>query len=87
MATRYACPCCGYLTLPEEPPGTFDICPVCGWQDDLVQYEDPDYQGGANLVSLNEAKRNYSEFGAKSRSAIRYGRTPTPEEVPDTMHE
>ena len=31
MATRYACPCCGYLTLPEEPPGTFDICPVCGF--------------------------------------------------------
>ncbi len=26
---RFPCPCCGFLTLPEEPPGTYDICPVC----------------------------------------------------------
>lgn len=26
----YACPCCGNLTFGEEPPGTFEICPVRG---------------------------------------------------------
>jgi rubredoxin len=41
---RYACSCCGYLTLDEQPPGTFDICPVCWWEDDPVQFDDPDYQ-------------------------------------------
>ena len=35
---RYACPCCGFLTLDEAPPGTFAICPVCFWEDDDVQF-------------------------------------------------
>jgi hypothetical protein len=58
---RYPCPCCGLLTLDEEPPGTFDICTVCGWEDDNVQFDDPDYTGGANTMSLNEAKKAYHE--------------------------
>ena len=55
----YSCPCCGEYTLHESPPGTFEICSICGWEDDDVQYMDPDYSGGANEVSLNEAKRIY----------------------------
>ncbi len=37
---RFECPCCGYLTLDER--GTYDICPVCFWEDDayLIFYED-----------------------------------------------
>jgi hypothetical protein len=42
------------LTLDEQPPGTYEICPICGWEDDLVQFEDSDYRGGANHLSLNE---------------------------------
>jgi hypothetical protein len=22
------CPCCGYRTLPEEQPGSYEVCPV-----------------------------------------------------------
>lgn len=29
---KYACPCCGCLTLDER--GGYDICPVCFWEDD-----------------------------------------------------
>ena len=58
---QYSCPCCGSLTLDEEPPGTYEICPVCGWEDDPVQFDDPDYAGGANTMSLNEAKKAYHE--------------------------
>ena len=58
---QYQCPCCGFLTLDEEPPGTFDICTVCGWEDDNVQFDDPDFAGGANTMSLNEAKKAYHE--------------------------
>lgn len=47
----YPCPCCGYLTITDEPPGTFEICPVCNWEDDEVQYYDENYEGGANSVS------------------------------------
>jgi Cysteine-rich CPCC len=70
----FPCPCCGFLTLPEEPPGTFFICPVCGWEDDNVQFDDVNMQGGANRVSLKQAQANYRRF-AKSdpdgRSAVR----------------
>ena len=41
----YTCPCCGYKTLEECSPGTFEICPICFWEDDNVQFEDPLYEG------------------------------------------
>lgn len=49
---RFACPCCSFLTLTELPPGTFEICPVCYWEDDNVQFADPEYVGGANRINL-----------------------------------
>ena len=61
---NFACPCCGYKTLDEKPPGTDIICPTCFWHDDYVQFNDPDYGGGANKVSLRQAQKNFSEFGA-----------------------
>ncbi|SCP95809.1 CPCC family cysteine-rich protein [Anaerobium acetethylicum] len=59
---KYKCPCCGNYTLAEEPPGTYEICMVCEWEDDRSQFLDPDYRGGANRLSLNEARRNYEKF-------------------------
>jgi Cysteine-rich CPCC len=53
---RYACPCCDRPTLAEPPPGTYEICDVCGWEDDSVQFDDPDRRGGANSESLREAR-------------------------------
>jgi Cysteine-rich CPCC len=46
----YPCPCCGYRTLPQEAGGTYALCPICFWEDDGVQLDDPDYEGGANVV-------------------------------------
>lgn len=63
-AQRHPCSCCGFLTLPKPPPGTFWICPVCDWEDDNIQFRDPNYEGGANKVSLAQARRNYAEIGA-----------------------
>ena len=45
MTDMYHCPCCGYRTLSEQPPGTFEICPVCYWEDDNVQFNDPTFRG------------------------------------------
>jgi len=57
------CPCCQLYTLDEEPPGSFDICLVCWWEDDGVQFSDHDYRGGANAESLNEAREAFRRQG------------------------
>lgn len=59
----FPCPCCGHLVF-DEQPGSYDICPVCFWEDDLVQLRWPSYQGGANKPSLIDAQRNFKAFRA-----------------------
>jgi len=56
---KYKCPCCGEYTLYEKPPGTYEICTICNWEDDEIQYNDPTYSGGANELCLNEARKRY----------------------------
>ena len=53
------CPCCGVGLV--EANHEFDICDVCGWEDDDYQFNHPDYRGGANHMSLNEARKAYRE--------------------------
>ncbi len=83
QAGRYTCPCCGYKTLGEKLPGTYDICPICFWEDDPLQFDDPDYEGSANVPSLRQAQRNFLEFGAVERRLITYVRKPTEKEAKD----
>lgn len=79
----YPCPCCGFLTLGEQPPGTYEICDVCGWEDDNVQFDNPDVAGGANSISLNQARKNFKVFGACDEHAKSFSRLPLPEEIPE----
>jgi Cysteine-rich CPCC len=76
-----ACPCCGSLTL-EGDEGDYDICPVCFWEDDPVQLRDPNYEGGANAVSLEQARRNYRRYGVSEERFKDDVRRRTPEEQP-----
>ena len=78
---RFRCRCCGYRTLDEKPPGTFDICPVCFWEDDNVQTNDPDSAGGANRLSLNQSRANFLANGAKEARIENYVRPPWPWEA------
>lgn len=71
------CKCCGCLTIEEE----YDICPVCFWEADHYQEKNPDYAGGANDVSLIQAKENYLRFGACEQRFIDHVREPLPEEI------
>jgi hypothetical protein len=73
---KFQCPCCGYFTLDEKPPGTFEICPVCYWEDDDVQFNNPNYVGGANGISLNQARKNYRSLGAIEIAYLKYVRKP-----------
>ena len=77
--SKFACPCCAFRTLDESPPGTFQVCAVCFWEDDAVQFEDPTAYG-ANAVSLLEAKRNFAAFGAVTDAARGSVRAATTEE-------
>ena len=65
----YPCPCCGYKTLSEEERGSYEICSMCGWEDDYVQLRDPDLKGGANHESLREAQQNFIEDQLKDKSS------------------
>lgn len=77
---KFSCPCCGFKTLEEEPRGTYAICPVCFWEDDLVQFDDPDYEGGANTVSLNQAKENFKKYGVSELQFKQFIRNPREDE-------
>jgi Cysteine-rich CPCC len=68
----YTCPCCGYKTLSEKPPGTYEICKICFWEDDPIQYDKPEHEGGANKVSLRKAQKNFIEFGACDEEAKKH---------------
>ena len=56
---KYRCPVCGKHYFEEI--GAYEICPVCGWEDDPVQRREPDLRGGANEMSLYEAIEAYRE--------------------------
>jgi hypothetical protein len=78
---KHPCPCCNFSTLEMKANNTFQICPVCFWEDDGVQSHNPDYEGGANLVSLNQVKENYRIFGACEEKFKRHVRNPLDEEL------
>ena len=56
----FKCPVCGKYTF-KSGPGSYEICPVCGWEDDKAQYHDPTLSGGANRLSLKEYKEQYEK--------------------------
>ncbi|MDY2965187.1 MAG: CPCC family cysteine-rich protein [Megasphaera massiliensis] len=56
---KHTCPVCGKYQF--ETWNDMDICDVCDWCNDGVQESEPDYRGGANRMSLNEAKKAYKE--------------------------
>lgn len=58
LDTESMCQCCNYYYGFKSE---YEICPNCGWENDNVQAKDPDYRGGANKMSLNEAKKAYAE--------------------------
>jgi hypothetical protein len=57
------CQCCGQRTISE--PNGYEICEICGWEDDFVQNRDPTYAGGANQMSLEEARTHWRGTGQR----------------------
>lgn len=80
---RYQCPCCGNYTFSHEVGDTHEICEVCYWEDDGIQLNNPNYKGGSNDVSLNQARDNYKKMGACEALFVKTARKPKEEELPD----
>ena len=79
---KFTCPCCGRRTL-ESFPGSYEICPVCFWEDDGQDSHDADeVRGGPNgSLSLTQARQNFREFAASDRKSLQHVRKPRPEEI------
>lgn len=80
---RHPCPCCGYLVF-QEPPGSYDICPICFWEDDIVQLAFPQMAGGANTLSLYESQKSFLRIQVSDPRFSDKARVPTPSEKKDT---
>lgn len=78
---KYSCPCCYFRTLTERD--SFNICPVCFWEDDGQDNADADIvRGGPNgSLSLTQARVNFKTFGACEEQNKLQVRLPKPEEM------
>ncbi|MGI6205517.1 MAG: CPCC family cysteine-rich protein [Anaerovoracaceae bacterium] len=53
-SNKIKCPVCGKYYFNAR--ASFEICPVCNWENDPLQYDCPNEDGGANQMSLNQAR-------------------------------
>ena len=60
MCKKIRCPICGNMAFEEEDD--YDICEVCGWENDSAHFLSPDqYHGPNGKWSLNDAKKAWAE--------------------------
>ena len=55
MEERHKCPLCGQYEFNQY--NSMEFCPICGWFDDALYENDPDYHGGLYTISLNNARK------------------------------
>lgn len=73
---EHPCPACGFLTF-VEPPGSYEICVVCNWENDHVQLRYPLLETGPNANSLVDTQNwVLKHFPLSMTSAGRYRRDP-----------
>ena len=53
------CPVCGQYVFAKD--NDYDICDVCMWENDGLQLDEPDLDGCANELSLNEYRVQWQE--------------------------
>jgi hypothetical protein len=82
MAKEYPCPCCGRLVF-EQPPGNWEICPICFWEDDIMQLGYPMKGRGANKFSLFESQREFARSGVSDTRCKVHVRPPREDEPLD----
>lgn len=78
-----ACPCCGYITIPNKGDALAYICPVCFWEIDLFIKSDNELSDLNHSLTLIQAKKNYKKFGAVTSYLKQYCREPIATEYPE----
>jgi cysteine-rich CPCC protein len=70
-AGPYTCPCCGHPALAER--GAYEICRVCGWEDDgQDDHDSAVVRGGPNgRISLDEARIEHERRGGTRGTHVR----------------
>ncbi|MCL2189506.1 MAG: hypothetical protein FWC16_11420 [Defluviitaleaceae bacterium] len=63
----FKCAVCGSMVTVSD----VGYCAVCDWMQDTVQEHEPDYRGGANKITLNEARARWSLQISTSQTPIR----------------
>lgn len=53
----HKCKVCSLGNIENE----YDICPYCGWEDESLQNNNPNYIDGPNKMSLNQYKKFWEE--------------------------
>lgn len=67
LTDEHLCPICRKSVFPER--SSYDVCDICGWEDDILQDEDHTYSGGANYPSVNQAQMHLWLYENESTSA------------------
>lgn len=74
MNEKVTCNVCGYKTL--DARCDWDICPICGWEDDVLVTKE-DLKSPANRgTRVSQAQANFMMFGASLRSRTALVRSP-----------
>lgn len=55
----FLCPVCGKYFFDRF--GDDDVCEVCGWENDPIQYDNPDETRCCNRMSLNQAREAWKK--------------------------
>jgi hypothetical protein len=80
VAQPSPCPCCGNRTLGKR--ASYEICPVCFWEDDGQSDAAEVVRGGPNQdLSLSAARENFRRIGAADPRDLGRVRPPTEEEA------
>lgn len=77
-----ACPCCEYITIPNNGDALAYICPVCFWEIDLFIESNDEPSDQNNGLTLTKAKQNYQQFGAVLSRLKKHCRPPKENEYP-----
>lgn len=77
-----ACPCCGYITIPNKGDALAYVFPVCFWEIDLFIKSEKEPSDLNHDLTLIEARENYKRFGAVKSYLKEHCREPGQNEYP-----
>lgn len=76
------CPCCGFITIPNDGDAIAYICPVCCWEIDCFIQSNDEESDQNHGLTLTEARKNYQQFGAVLHRLKDHCRPPREYEYP-----